>query len=418
MVCKRERHNLETFLWVHTCMNGESRPPRIMVTCGGRIPSVELGAIIPLSELQKQGLCVFKYKDEPSLSLADLAWCDILFIVRGASSLSLLAADRAKKLQRIVLGYWDDDLLSIPTWSLSYPYYANAPMRENISALFKLTDAFFSRNPKLAAKLSSLHGSEAKVLPGVLWAEKLGPLTRDRNPIPVVGFAGSVDHRDLLNSLLGPSIAAVLDTGVDFKFHIVGPEPNFIGKLRIETIHTPYIRNFYDYLAVASDLGWDVGLAPLIDSEFTMYKFYNKLIEYTFIGCAGIYSRVEPYTGVIEDGITGLLVENEVGAWKEAILRLLMDPELRFRIATNAREFVQTNLNRRVAVEQYAAILGPFFTYRAPEVGITYVGKSYIYYEFKKLYNLWAEYAKIFGMIAFIRAASSRLLSLLAPKPF
>jgi len=329
-----------------------------------------------------------------------------------------LAADRAKKLQRIVLGYWDDDLLSIPTWSLSYPYLSSAIVKENISALFKLADAFFSPNPKLAAKLSSLHGSEAAVLPGALWAEKLDPLIQDKNPIPIVGFAGSADHLDILNSLLSPSIAAVADTGVDFKVHIVGPKPNFISKLRIETIHTPYIENYYSYLTFSSDLGWDVGLAPLIDSEFTRHKFHNKLIEYTHIGCAGIYSRVEPYTGVIEDGITGLLVENEVGAWKEAILRLLKNPELRFNIASNAYEFVQSHHNRKVVAEEYAATLELFLSYRAPEVGIAYVSKSYIPYELEKRYNLGAEYMKIFGMRAFIRAVSRRLLSLVLPKPF
>lgn len=342
---------------------------RILVTSEHRIPSVELGAIIPLSHLQEQGFCELNYKDEKHLSLADIAWCDVLFIVRGSSTRNLWAADAAKKLQRKVLGYWDDNLLDIPSrYTLSHNYFSRPEIKENINRLFEITDSFFSPNPKLAAKLSAIHRREVKVLPMVFGPEKLNPPRRKSREVPIVGYAGGPEHIQLVNSFLGPVLEAVVKSDINCNIHIMGPRPDFIDKLKDRTTYTSFIENYYGYLEFATRLNWDIGLAPQVDSKFTTYKFYNKLLEYTAIGCAGIYSKLELYTGVIEDGITGLLVENEIEAWRDAVLRLLKDSKLRFKIVSNAYELVRNSHNRQVVAEKYATALEPFLSYRAPEI--------------------------------------------------
>jgi glycosyltransferase involved in cell wall biosynthesis len=384
-----------------------------MVTCNDRIPSVELAAIIPLSELQKQGLCEFRYKDEISLSPADIAWCDILFIVRGTSSQHVWAAQWAKRHQRTVLGYWDDNFLAIPEYSLAYPYYSTSRVKANIGSLFRLTDAFFSPNPKLSAKLSALHGREVKVLPGVHGTERFEPPKKRTAQLPIVGYSGGPDHLKILNSLVGPVVADVARTGANFRVHIVGPKPDFMGKLQVTTEYTEHMENYRDYLAFASKLEWDIGLAPQWDTEFTTYKFYNKLLEYTHIGCAGIYSKLEPYASVIEDGVTGLLVPNEVEAWRDAILRLLKDAELRFRIASNAYEFVQAHHSRKSVAEQYKEALAPFLSYRAPAVGKTYVVVSDLAGRIGRFWRMGTEYIKIYGFRHVLRRAPRYLFRFL-----
>lgn len=213
--------------------------------------------------------------------------------------------------------------------------------------------------------------------------------------------------------MVGPVIAEVAATEANFKVHIVGPKPDFIGKLPVRTEYTGHIANYYDYLTFASKLKWDIGLAPQMDSEFTTYKFYNKLLEYTNIGCAGIYTKIEPYVGVIEDGVTGLLVPNEVEAWRDAILRLLKDPELRFKITSNAYEFVQSHHNKDVVAEQYAAALAPFLSYRAPQVSKTYLLWSNPVHMFNGVYKVGTEYIRIHGIRRFLRRATGYAISLL-----
>jgi glycosyltransferase involved in cell wall biosynthesis len=378
-------------------MDEQGRRARIMATCSARIPSVELYAVIPLGELQKQGLCEFRYKDELFLSPTDIAWCDILFIVRGASSQSVWAAQWAKKHERIVLGYWDDDFLSIPEYSLFYHYYSSSRVKANIDTLFRLTDAFFSPNPKLAARLSVLHANQVKVLPVVQGSDASRPPSPRIIQLPVVGYSGGPDHIRLLNSFVGPLVAEVAQTGANFRVHIVGPKPDFIGKLPVRTEYTGHIANYYDYLDFASRLEWDIGLAPQMENEFTTYKTYIKLLEYAHIGCAGIYTKIAPYVGVIEDGVTGLLVPNEVAAWRDAILRLLKDPDLRFKIASNAYEFVQSHHNRKVVVEQYKETLAPFFSYRAPIVSKAYAISRNLAGRPKRLWQMGMEYVTVYG---------------------
>ncbi len=383
------------------------------MTCAGRIPSAELAAIIPLTQLQKQEVCEFRYKDETFLLPSDIAWCDILFIVRGASSQSLWAARQAKKLQRIVLGYWDDDFLCVPSYLPTYRYYSSPEVRSSMSALFKLTNAFFSANPKLAAKLSDIHGSKVEVLPVVLGTDHLARPRRTSPTIPVLGYAGNVGHTLWLNSFLPPVLEAVASAAGDFRIHIVGAKPDFPGNLKARTTYTPQMENYYDYLAFASKLDWDIGLAPQSEGEHTTYKFYNKLLEYAHIGCAGIYTKIEPYVGVIQDGVTGLLVPNEVEAWRDAILRLLRDPDLRFKIASNAYEFVRSHHSWAVIAERYAVALAPFLEYRAPDVSNAYIIASDLAGRPTRLWQMLRHYVKGYGLRYVLGPARRYALSLL-----
>jgi glycosyltransferase involved in cell wall biosynthesis len=226
-----------------------------------------------------------------------------------------------------------------------------------------------------------------------------------------VGYGGGPDHTKLLNSLVGPVIAEVARTETNFRLHVVGPKPDFLGKLPVRTEYTGYIPNYYDYLTFASKLEWDIGLAPQWDSEFTTYKFYNKLLEYTHIGCAAIYTRIEPYVGVIEDGVTGLLVPNEVEAWRDAIIRLLRDARLRFKIASNAYEFVKSHHNKAVVTERYAAALTPFLSYRAPQLSNTYLLWSDQVGRFSRVYKAATEHVRAYGTRRFLRRALQYALS-------
>jgi len=389
-----------------------------LVTCGSRMPSVELGALIPLSLVEKRGMCELNYKNEMLLTLSDIVWCDVLLLVRGTSFQSLWIANSAKKLHRTVLGYWDDDLLNVPDYSLSYRYHSSPRTKKNVFKLFEITDQFFSPNNKLATKLSALHGKEVQVLPVPFGPEKLRvPSKRTRN-LPIVGYAGGRDHIKLVNTFLGPVLSAVVNDCIDFNVHIIGPKPKFDKKLKARTKYDVPIRNYYAYLDFTSHLHWDIGLAPQVNTEFTTYKFYNKLLEYTAMGCAGIYSKLEPYTGVIQDGITGLLVDNEVDAWRDAILRLLKDPELRFKIASNAYDLVKSSNNRKLVAEKYISALEPFLDYRAPDIKKPFVYFSTIPIFFARAWNLVIEDVRTYGVFAVIKALLGYLLRLVFGRNF
>ena len=66
--------------------------------------------------------------------------------------------------------------------------------------------------------------------------------------------------------------------------------------------------------------GWDIGLAPLDDTEFNVAKQATKFRDYAWAGLAIVCSRVPTYQRPMIDGIHGLLVENAAIAW-EAVWR-------------------------------------------------------------------------------------------------
>jgi len=119
---------------------------------------------------------------------------------------------------------------------------------------------------------------------------------------------------------------------------------------------------------------------------------------------------------VVEDGVNGLLAENEVPAWKDALLRLLKDPDLRFKIASNAYEFVRRNHSRQVVAEQYAAALAPFLGHRAPEIATTHLLPSYSLDRIKQVHRLGIEFIRGYGVRRFFRRAPAYVLSLLRQK--
>lgn len=86
---------------------------------------------------------------------------------------------------------------------------------------------------------------------------------------------------------------------------------------------------------------FDLGIVPLSDLRFNRAKSNVKYLEYAVSGIPAIFSRVEAYAG-LSHGDTGLLAENDPDAWKEEIIRLTEDEDMRTRIAARAYDDVSS----------------------------------------------------------------------------
>jgi hypothetical protein len=81
---------------------------------------------------------------------------------------------------------------------------------------------------------------------------------------------------------------------------------------------------------------FDVSLIPLGTSKFNQCKSDLKIAEAGFTKTAVIASKVTPYKQVIEDGITGILVNDKL-EWKEAIEEMTLEKAK--RLANNLYDF-------------------------------------------------------------------------------
>src|SRR5262249_37301421 len=91
---------------------------------------------------------------------------------------------------------------------------------------------------------------------------------------------------------------------------------------------------------MVANVRWDLAIAPLQATPFTLCKSDIKFLDYSALGVAGVYSRVLPYETTVGHMETGYLAKNSVDAWSEALELLLDDDDLRSRIADRARDYV------------------------------------------------------------------------------
>lgn len=113
----------------------------------------------------------------------------------------------------------------------------------------------------------------------------------------------------------------------------------------------PYIR----YAKAISEVGPDILLAQLDDTRTSQSKCFNKYLESGVLGAAGIYTRIKPYTDVVEDGYNGFFVDdNSVGAWYEKIEKVLKNIEMLRFVQKNSFEHILNNHSTEVMLEEFS----------------------------------------------------------------
>jgi Glycosyl transferases group 1 len=93
----------------------------------------------------------------------------------------------------------------------------------------------------------------------------------------------------------------------------------------------------------------DIWIAPLRDNLFNRCKSQIKFLEYSYHAIPGVYSRLETYTSVVEDGVNGFLA-GSLDEWKARLDKLIESAELRQKLGRAAQKTVR----ERWMLEQHA----------------------------------------------------------------
>ena len=196
-------------------------------------------------------------------------------------------------------------------------------VREVLSAV----DAVLTPTHNLAAKLARF---QAKVLVTPNGID-LGawPKAKSRDRVRVVGFAGGASHLDNLE-ILRPVLAKLANRfwKEEIRFICLGVRPSWL----LDVVAGAQVADACrpdQYPTWLSTLGFDVALAPLADSEFNSSRSALKFWEYSAAGAVTVASNREPYASAIQDGSTGLVVDNQPDSWVQAIGKLIRSDELR-----------------------------------------------------------------------------------------
>jgi tetratricopeptide (TPR) repeat protein/GT2 family glycosyltransferase/glycosyltransferase involved in cell wall biosynthesis len=295
---------------------------------------------------------------------------DVILIQRNAIEphlvRSLIETCRQRNLPYVF--ELDDDLMNVPAEKDTDGSYAR-----NASSLQTLATeaaAITVSTEPLAEKLRHFNGN-LTVIPNVIsefpWFSPLDKSVRVPDSIlkaPAhlfkVLYMGNPTHGEDL-AIIRPVFARLKEEGHPVRLFVIGGEPetyesNATWYQRLEV--PDEIKDYPNFVSwfrtIASHC--DLGIAPLVDTEFNRCKSNLKFLQYSAVGLPSLYSDVVPYSNSIERDVNGILVENTIEAWYDAIVRCLQERDYLNQIGQTAR---QTILDRHLMshyIEQYCTI--------------------------------------------------------------
>ncbi|MFH0944087.1 MAG: glycosyltransferase, partial [Planctomycetota bacterium] len=157
----------------------------------------------------------------------------------------------------------------------------------------------------------------------------------------VVGWCGSTTHDEDLGVVREAIEYLLRKHKGELEFHFFGYVPDQLAGMEGVYLVRGTTGDLAQYARGVRGSNLHIAIAPLMDHPFNHCKSDLKYLEYSLCCVPGVYSNITPYAGSVRDGVTGLLVENETGAWVEAIERLIDSPDLREEIAKNAYDEVR-----------------------------------------------------------------------------
>jgi glycosyltransferase involved in cell wall biosynthesis len=201
----------------------------------------------------------------------------------------------------------------------------------------------------VVSRFSDIHAEF--VMPGFDVAKAATLLQRHQPPTAaadnVVRIGYPTTPRPSVSTLIVPVVEHFLRAyGRRVTFEFIGWMPDALGELPNVVFH-PWIGDYDKYLEFKISRRWHIGIAPLIGDAFEQYKTNNKYREYGGCMVPGVYSDVSPFRETVDDGRTGVLVENDAGAWIGALEKLVASPVLRSAIAQAALDDVRRHHDLR-----------------------------------------------------------------------
>jgi|GEM_PF-3834307 len=397
---------------------GSNRLPRIVAISRGRHASAELGTCYPFAALSADQKCDFRWVDSRYVSSADLAWGDLVVMVRPHFPEAWLAIKQARNLGRTVLAYWDDDYTKLPNISWDHTFLTHPALRQMQDECLAVSDGILTCSERVAGTLFKMSGQRAIVLP----VPAIAPLSSiaERRVSPrrfKLGYAGSAGHFRALEDILIPALSALWDEGLDIEFEVIGPRPKIPDRFQQFVIQRPAVE-FSIWPQLRNGLDWHIAVAPLSHSEFNASKFHNKFIEYGAAGIPCVFSDVAPYASVIEHGLNGWLVKNTPGAWQTIIRELYHSSPCALRvIGGNSLSQVQAQNSIDAVARTYFERLSVFFELQPVCQSTNHdplkLQRNWMWVRFLPLRVIsFAAYAKSIGASQTIASIARRLLKL------
>lgn len=322
-------------------------------------PSVRLCAYEQLNFLNRLGKIVFKHSSFRNVTQKECIESDVVILVRSDSDMALQLVKTLKKRDKYIIYVLDDDILDIADGLVSSKYYKSVCVQKRIKKIMSCCDMLLSPSELLLQKYKGYFHTSAIIEEPALGENRKA--THSKKQIKI-GFAGSIDRKADIESILNNTIHEITTKYKDkIKFEFFGAKPDIVDELNLN--YYPYTENYELYQKKLEELNWDIGLAPMPNTNFHQCKHYNKYIEYSAYGIIGIYSNIMPYTKVIKNGINGILCDNVTQEWTKAISYLIDNEIVRKELLDNIENIKKEKFSLDIVSKQYMDAVPELLTY-------------------------------------------------------
>ncbi len=155
-------------------------------------------------------------------------------------------------------------------------------------------------------------------------------------PLRMAFFATAMHQPDL--EMIAPALHSVLERFQRVHLDVVvskRPPPLLASQPRVHV--TPPMA-WETYKRFIKEQRAHIFLAPKKETPYNKAKSFIKVLDAAQLGAVGVYSNVRPYNEVVEHGRNGLLVDNTLKAWFEALEWLITNPGKMSELRQGARE--------------------------------------------------------------------------------
>ena len=268
----------------------------------------------------------------PSVEAALLESADIFatqrYALPGVPAADALAA-HARRIGARLLYDIDDDLTRIPA---DHPDADTLrPRAALVRRMLKHADAVWTSTEALAARLPGTKRPPIVVPNGLderIWAAAPARERLLHRPIRILCMGTATHDGDY--ALIEPALERLKsEFGDRVVIDVLGvtSQPRLasgLNRLGVPLQASLSYPGFVNWLT--RHPGWDIGLAPLLDTAFNRGKSAIKTLDYAALGLAVLASDVPVYRGSLAEGPGGMLVANDETSWFLALSELVRNP--------------------------------------------------------------------------------------------
>ncbi len=304
----------------------------------------------------------FEECDVESIALAD-----VVVIQRHLDVHVMKIITTAVRLGKKIIFEIDDLLINLPEF-LSHHKVNLARYAATLESILPQVDCITVTTKRLSQHLAQ-YARPTAVIPNCAGASGLMAINQNTWQAGVATLIVASSDAVLVDFILPAIAELMLRKDMALKVLVIGPPGNAFDKAGIQCTRMANL-TYDEFKKFIRTISNPIGIIPLDDSVFSSCKSPVKYFDYSLAGIPVICSHVPPYSDVIENSVTGILVDNITDSWVSAIEQLVLSLTKRKQITEQACTFVESEYSTVNAAKNWNVLLSKLiaggFNYNPP----------------------------------------------------